>query len=219
MSGEWSVTELRARISDLELKLDGAEQQAKEFENQCAEQGHRVRNALQALSLLLAAQARTARQPELCMRCIARVASICELNEALCGSEKEISVAEFLPALSGSIEQAFGDTVSFETCIEDDVRLDHNHARCLGLIYSEAAMNALKHGFRGLPSGRVRATFRRLEDHWEMIVEDNGVGFEAPASISRHGLGYMNELARQLAGELRFEKLQPGSRVRLTFPA
>jgi len=47
----------------------------------------------------------------------------------------------------------------------------------------------------------------------------SGVGFEPPASVSGHGLGYMTELARQLAGELRFEKLQPGSRVRLTFPA
>ncbi|MGJ0510064.1 MAG: ATP-binding protein [Methylocystis sp.] len=219
MSGERSVNELLTRISELELKVAGAEQQVKEFENRCAEQKHRVRNALQALSLLLSAQARTARQPDLCMRCIARLASICELNEALCGSEKDVSVAEFLPALSRSLEQAFGDKISFEACVEDDVRLDHNRARCLGLIYSEAAMNALKHGFRGLPSGQVRATFRRLKDRWEMVVEDNGVGFEPPASVSGHGLGYMSALARQLAGELRFEKLQPGSQVRLTFPA
>jgi nitrate/nitrite-specific signal transduction histidine kinase len=52
-----------------------------------------------------------------------------------------------------------------------------------------------------------------------MVVEDNGAGFDPPASVSGHGLGYMNELAKQLGGELKFERLQPGSRVRLTFLA
>ncbi len=142
MSGERRVNDLQSRVAELELKLADAERQVEEYANQCAEQQHRVRNALQALSLLLSAQARTAQQPELCMRCIARLASVCELNEALCGNEKDISVAEFLPALTRSIQQAFGDKVSFDTQVEYDIRLDHRRARCLGLIYSEAAMTA-----------------------------------------------------------------------------
>jgi two-component sensor histidine kinase len=219
MPGEGRIEDLRARITELELKLVGAEQQVQEYANQCAEQQHRVRNALQALSLLLSAQARTAQQPELCMRCITRLASVCELNEALCGNEKDISVAEFLPALSGSMQQAFTDKVSFDTQVENDVRLDHRRARCVGLIYSEAAMNALKHGFRDLPCGTLRTTFRRLNEHCEMVVEDNGAGFDPPTSVSGHGLGYMNELAKQLGGELKFERLEPGARVRLTFLA
>lgn len=219
MSGEWPVNELRERITELEQKLSSAEQQVQEYANQCAEQQHRVRNALQALSLLLSAQARTAQQPEHCMRCITRLASVCELNEALCGNEKDISVAEFLPTLTHSIQQAFGDKISFETQVENDVRLDHRRARCLGLICSEAAMNALKHGFRDLLFGKLRTTFRMLNKHCEMVVEDNGVGFDPPASVSGHGLGYMSELAKQLGGELKFERLQPGSRVRLTFLA
>jgi two-component sensor histidine kinase len=219
MPGEERAKDLRARITELELKLLSAEQQIQEYANRCAEQQHRVRNALQALSLLLSAQARTAQQPELCMRCITRLASVCELNEALCGNEKDISVAELLPALSRSIQQAFGDKVSFDTQVENDVRLDHRRARCVGLIYSEAAMNALKHAFRDLPSGILRTRFRTLNEHCEMVIEDNGVGFDPPASVSGHGHGYMSELAKQLRGELKFERLQPGARVRLTFLA
>ncbi len=219
MSGERQADILQARVVELELKLAAAERQVEEYANQCAEQQHRVRNALQALSLLLSAQARTAQQPELCMRCVTRLASVCELNEALCGNDKDISVAEFLTALTRSIEQAFGDKVSFDTQVADDVRLDHRQARCVGLIHSEAAMNALKHGLRGLPAGTLRTRFRRQDDRYEMIVEDNGVGFDPPASVSGHGLGYMSELAKQLGGELKFEGLQPGSRVRLTFLA
>ncbi len=111
--------------------------------------------------------------------------------------------------------QAFGDKISLETTVEDDLRLDHRQARRLGLVFSEAAMNALKHG---MPSGRIRTSFRKAGAGYEMTVEDNGVGFEPPVSVSGHGLGYMSELARQLGGELRPERLQPGSRVRLTFP-
>ncbi len=219
MPREERVEDLRARIAALELELADAARQVQEYASQCAEQQHRVRNALQALSLLLSAQARTAQQPELCMRCITRLASVCELNEALCGNEKDISVAEFLPALSRSIEQAFGDKVRFDTQVENDACLDHRRARCVGLIYSEAAMNALKHGLRDLPSGKLRTTFRRQNDLCEMTIEDNGAGFDAPAYVSGHGLGYMGELAKQLGGELKFERLQPGTRVRLTFLA
>lgn len=213
-----SIEELRARISELEGKLAEAEQRTKEFAGQCAEQQHRIRNALQALSLLLSAQARTTAQPEFCLRCISRLASICELNEALCGNEEQLSVAQLLPALADSIQKAFADRVEFDTHVDDDVRLDHRRARCLGLVYSEAAMNALKHGFPGKASGSMRATFRKQGSLFELIVEDDGVGFVPPAAISGHGLGYMSELADQLAGALQFERLQPGSRVRLTFP-
>jgi glucose-6-phosphate-specific signal transduction histidine kinase len=38
-------------------------------------------------------------------------------------------------------------------------------------------------------------TFWMLNKHCEMVVEDNGVGFDPPASVSGHGLGYMSELA------------------------
>ncbi len=214
-----SIEELRARISELEGKLARSEQRSKEYAGQCAEQQHRIRNALQALSLLLSAQARTTGQPESCLRCISRLASICELNEALCGNEEHVSVAELLPALSRSIEQAFGDKIRFETRVDDDVRLDHRRARCLGLVYSEAAMNALKHGFPDKASGTLRATFRKQGNAFELIVEDDGVGFVPPAAVAGHGLGYMSALSDQLAGELQFERLQPGSRVRLTFPS
>ncbi|MGJ0506269.1 MAG: histidine kinase dimerization/phosphoacceptor domain -containing protein [Methylocystis sp.] len=213
------IEDLRARISELEGKLAEAEQRSKEFAGQCAEQQHRIRNALQALSLLLSAQARTTGQPEFCLRCISRLASICELNEALCGSEEQVSVAQLLPTLAHSIQQAFADRVKFDTHVEDDVRLDHRRARCLGLVYSEAAMNALKHGFPGKASGSLRATFRRQGNVFELIVDDNGVGFVPPASVSGHGLGYMGDLADQLAGAVQFERLQPGARVRLTFPS
>ncbi len=63
-----SIEDLRARISELEGKLAEAEQRSKEYAGQCAEQQHRIRNALQALSLLLSAQARTTGQPEFCLR-------------------------------------------------------------------------------------------------------------------------------------------------------
>jgi hypothetical protein len=59
MPGE-SIVDLRDRIIELEEKLADAQQQSREYSNQCAEQQHRIRNALQALSLLLSAQARTA---------------------------------------------------------------------------------------------------------------------------------------------------------------
>jgi two-component sensor histidine kinase len=214
------VDKLRDQVLELQSRLASAEQECLRLTQQCSEQQHRIRNALQALGLIVAAQAKISNQPEMCVRCISRIASISELNEALCGGDGEILVSEFLPQLLTSVHQAFGDRFDFQIKIEADHHLERNRARCLGLIFCEAAMNALKHGFRDANSGMLLTTFRRRGDNFELIVEDNGKGFDLPFKPREgRGLGYMQELAAQLGGSVTLERLLPGSRVCLRFPA
>jgi two-component system, sensor histidine kinase PdtaS len=209
---------LQAEVEELRSRLAIAEREGVRLAQQCAEQQHRIRNALQALGLIVAAQARGSQHPEQCVRCISRLASISELNEALCEHDGEILVAQFLTRLAISIQQAFGDRFDFETIAEGDGRLDPSRARALGLIFCEAAMNALKHGFKDRSSGRILTHFRQQGDDYELIVEDNGRGIDKPVIQEGHGLGYMKELSDQLRGVLIIEPLYHGARVRLKFP-
>jgi two-component sensor histidine kinase len=210
--------QLQAQVVELRSRLAIAERERAELAQHCAEQQHRIRNALQALGLIIAAQARASQHPEQCVRCISRVASISELNDALCEGEGEITAAHFLTGLSNSIQQAFGDRFDFETTVEVDDRLEPDRARAVGLIFCEAAMNALKHGFKDQSSGRLLTRFSKTGDDYELIVEDDGKGFENPVIQDGHGLGYIKELTNQLGGVLTIEPLPRGSRVRLKFP-
>jgi two-component system, sensor histidine kinase PdtaS len=210
--------QLQAQVFELQSRLAVAERERDELAQHCAEQKHRIRNALQALGLIVAAQARDSRHPEQCVRCISRIGSISELNDALCEGEVEISAAHFLTGLSSSIQQAFGDRFDFETKVEVADCLEPDRARAVGLIFCEAAMNALKHGFKNRSSGRLITCFSRNGDRYELIVEDDGKGFKNLVIQDGHGLGYIKELTNQLGGVLTIEPLQPGSRVRLNFP-
>jgi signal transduction histidine kinase len=59
--------------------------------------------------------------------------------------------------------------------------------------------------------------FRRLSGTFEMTVSDNGVGFDPATTLPGCGTKLMKEIAQQLRGTLRLERLPIGMAVRLTF--
>ncbi|MGJ0508480.1 MAG: ATP-binding protein [Methylocystis sp.] len=158
-------------------------------------------------------------QPEVCARCLTRIANLAELNDSLCGNEGDTLVEPFLSWLLHSIEHAFGEQTVFITRIEANYSLPRNRARCLGLVLCEAVMNSMKHAFRGATSGTLLVTFASVDQGYRLIVADNGVGFEKPVMRKGRGMGYMGELADELQGDLYVESLTRGTRVSLTFPA
>jgi nitrate/nitrite-specific signal transduction histidine kinase len=50
-----------------------------------------------------------------------------------------------------------------------------------------------------------------------MTVSDNGVGFDPAMTLPGRGTKLMKEIAQQLRGTLRLERLPIGMAVRLTF--
>lgn len=209
-----------ARVAELEAQLAAKEQELREVRDRYQELRHRIRNDLQALMAYLSVQARVADEPEYCRRCILRVSAAAELHNLLDYEGTEvISMASFLQALSNTLEKAFQDRISIKTIVDPDINLDHRRAQCVGLIYAEAIMNALKHAFPNDEAGNVEVRFRRLGDTFEMTVSDNGVGFDPATTQPGHGIKLMKELAQQLQGALQLERLPAGARVCLTFAA
>jgi nitrate/nitrite-specific signal transduction histidine kinase len=56
-----------------------------------------------------------------------------------------------------------------------------------------------------------------LSGTFEMTVSDNGVGFDPAMTLPGRGTKLMKEIAQQLRGTLRLERLPIGMAVRLTF--
>jgi two-component sensor histidine kinase len=101
--------------------------------------------------------------------------------------------------------------------IEPSIKLDHRRAQFVGLIYAEAAMNTVKYAFPNDAAGKMEVRFRRLNGTFEMTVSDNGIGFDPATTPPGRGTKLMQEIAQQLQGTLRLERLPIGMAVRLTF--
>ena len=128
-----------------------------------------------------------------------------------------VAEGDYLAALSDTIRKSFGDWITIETMVEPNLNFDHRRAQCVGLIYAEAAMNTLKHAFSSDVVGKMKLQLRQLGDSFEMTVSDDGVGFDPDTTQLGRGIKLMGQIAQQLRGTLRFERLPVGM-VRLTFP-
>jgi len=207
-----------ARVAELEAQLAANEQELRDSKVRYNELRHRIKNDLQGLTLLLSMQARVSSQPDYCGRCVSRLSSAAALHSTLDNDGSgEISMPSYLTALSDTIKNTFGDWIAFETVIEPNIKLDYRRAQFVGLIYAEAAMNTVKYAFPNDAAGKMELRFRRLNGTFEMTVSDNGIGFDPATTPPGRGTKLMNEIAQQLRGTLRLERLPIGMAVRLTF--
>ncbi len=102
----------------------------------------------------------------------------------------------------------------------DPLSLPNDIAVTVGLLFSEAATNALKHAFKNRPDGRLELSLLEQGDELVMRVADNGVGLPPDAlSGSQKSLGMVliNSLAEQLGGSLSLSS-DGGAVITVTFP-
>ncbi|MEM6724680.1 MAG: sensor histidine kinase [Bacteroidota bacterium] len=99
---------------------------------------------------------------------------------------------------------------SFELSIPDhpSMRLSSNQALNLFRIIQEATQNVVKHAqAQGLFIWMKPA---RTANHWQLWIEDNGVGFAAESHpVGHYGMQNMNSRARSMKGEFIIES-SPG---------
>jgi two-component sensor histidine kinase len=208
------------RLAELEARLAATEAELRTERERYRELRHRIRNDLQGLATLISAQARRTERPEGCSGCAMRLRSAAELHNTLDEDEDtEICMSAYLCALSEARRKAFDDRIVGDAIAEQDICLDFRRAQCVGLVYVEAATNAMKHAFPGGMEGQIEARLRRVGDNVELTVVDDGVGYDPEPGSKGDGVELMRGLARQLQGELQLIRLEKGTMVRLVFPA
>jgi two-component sensor histidine kinase len=91
----------------------------------------------------------------------------------------------------------------------------------VGLILNELLTNAYKYAFPESKSGHIKVVFQRIEDHYELEVNDNGVGLPADhAERIKKSLGHnlVKGLVRQLEGTIDWQQTcQVGTFVKISF--
>lgn len=205
---------------DLSAEVERLKRELERANHRYSELRHRISNELQTYLILFSAQRKRANQPDFCEMCVSRICATAVLHETLDFGDvdEEASMTHFLPALAAVLKVAFAGRVEFLTSVEPNILLDQQRAQRVGLVYTEAVVNALKHGFADGAQGNIQTYFRRIGDFLELTIANDGATYD-PAAPRGCGLQFMRDLAQQMDGGLSLEPLEKGLLVRLKFPA
>lgn len=128
---------------------------------------------------------------------------------------------DFLELLEGRVSSMVAGTgVSIECRHEGDrIPMPDLIAGNLLLLAQEAVTNALKHS----GASKIDILFRQAAGHWELVIADNGRGFDMMAAPGREeghfGLQGMRERTKRLGGEIEMASSpEHGTTLRVRIP-
>jgi signal transduction histidine kinase len=129
---------------------------------------------------------------------------------------EQVGLDAALQGHAGELKQLTGMAVEIKTHLESEV-ICPNVALCLYRVAQEALRNAAKHS----GSQRAEVTVRRVAGGLEMVIADQGRGFDSSNERPNRGLGLtsMEERLRSVGGTLKIESApQKGTRVSAHVP-
>jgi two-component sensor histidine kinase len=131
----------------------------------------------------------------------------------------QVPLAPYLQAIALTLQRAFDGDLEIETSLASGVSLPRERASLVGLILHEAITNARKYAFPDGRRGKARTEVRRVGNTLELLVSDDGVGFDPETVKQGVGTQLMHNLARQLNGSMHYGKALKGTELHLSFPA
>ncbi|WFU34484.1 sensor histidine kinase [Bradyrhizobium brasilense] len=183
------------------------------------EMAHRTKNNLAILGGMIRLEARHG-GPEVAAALEAtarRVQVMAEVYDHLVLKEdsRSVNMRYFLNDVVEKVFQSLAPSgpVAFQVVCED-ILLPNNHALAIGMITNELVTNSLKYAFPGDRPGNV-VVFLSKGDGIELSASDNGIGLREGAEPGGLGSRIVHLLTQQLEGEITYERLDPGLRVRM----
>jgi len=192
---------------------------------------HRVKNNLQVVSSLLRLQSDKFAEPavrDVFSECRDRINAMARLHEQLY-DERGQSHLDFAPHLRELTEMLLrshtpADCKLMLSLSADQVPLNLDQSILLSLIANELLLNALKHAFRGRPTGKLDAELSATRDRVTLTIRDDGNGFvPLPTEIQEQrgtGIDLVQAMSRQLGGEFAVNRMPAGGTcATISFPS
>ena len=88
-----------------------------------------------------------------------------------------------------------------------------------GLIISEIVSNSLKYAFPNEMHGEILVSLKSVEDGYELIISDNGIGLPAELDIDNYkslGLILVKSLTEQIDGKITIKR-NHGTEFKINF--
>jgi chemotaxis protein methyltransferase CheR len=170
---------------------------------------HRIANSLQIIASILMLKASTVQSEETRLHlqdAHKRVISVAAVQQHLHASARgdPIAIGPYLSKLCATLARSMiGESraVSMEV-VANAGTVSSSDAVSIGLIVTEAVINALKHAFpTDKPDGRIVVAYHVEGPNWTLSIGDNGIGRPKESSgDTKAGLGtsIVNALAQQL---------------------
>ncbi|MGE5506462.1 MAG: MASE3 domain-containing protein [Actinomycetota bacterium] len=210
------ITVRKAMEEDLQASLD---------ENRAllVEVHHRVRNNLHIVFSMLQMQGWRMSDSRLRHHfdeAGGRILALAKVHEMACQQDSvaDVEFARYVRAMCDDLMRMYGvahDWMAVEIDA-DRIPLAMDKAVPLGLVVHELASNAIKHAF-DRPGGRLGITLHIGEGLVELIVADNGRGFDPAAAEGGLGMRMVEALVQQLRGTVAFDGAG-GTTVVVRFP-
>ncbi len=179
---------------------------------------HRVKNNLQSVASLLQMQPIPR---EIKANMGQRIAAMSAVHEHIYRSNSfsVVRVRDYLHTLVENIRAGHDPDVEVVDQLED-LAVDKDAATPLGLILNEVVANAFKHAFEDGRPGVLTVRLTRCEDgRGQLVIEDNGIGFDPEQPAKGIGRRLIGALTSQIGGEASFASMAgTGSRFTLRFP-
>ncbi|MCS3924939.1 PAS domain S-box protein [Methanosalsum natronophilum] len=175
---------------------------------------HRVKNNLQVINSLLNMQSRVFQDQPMVVDALEdsqnRIRTMSLAHEKLYKTDVvgSIELYDYIKTLTNSIKKTYY-TEDTKVSVELDIAkmyLDMDVVIPLGIIINECVTNSYKHAFVDQDEGTIKISFKESEDHYKMVVQDDGIGIP-------EDLDYMNQntlgckiidlLSKQLQGDLK----------------
>ena len=189
---------------------------------------HRVKNNLQVLNSFLNLERRTYKDNpnRILDNMQARLSSLALLHEKTYNTDDfiNINLADYMKDQDATLHMLFGaKDINFTSEVDPEIHLSINIITPLLLIVDELTMNAIKHAFPDpdMPNKTISKKIDFVDEHvCELILKDNGAGLKDPDALTNHNLGWeiINNLTRQINGELEILDCEVGTGFRIVFP-
>jgi two-component sensor histidine kinase len=241
--------EVQRRTRELQIALNDRERVNEELKTALNTQGllmneldHRVKNNLQMISSLIVMQSRNIPDPEIrksLVSMLERVEALSAVHRRLyqSGDVSRFDLAEFSRDLARDLVSASNrPNVRLEFDLEP-VEVSADRAAPIALMVNELVTNSLKHAFADNRSGRIALSAKRIDGHYCVSIEDDGVGMsrddelehlghdghgkhDAPDGIRSGSFGksLVEALGRQVRATTQWVHANPGTRVEIRWP-
>ncbi len=176
---------------------------------------HRVKNNLQVISSLLNMQSKLFEDEDVrdaFLDSQNRIRSMSLAHEKLYSTDKagQIEMADYIKSLVDYISQLYKpiNKTILTKLNTDTIYFDMDTAIPLSLLLNEIITNSYKHAFVGKDKGTISISFKKMEQEYQLVVQDDGTGFPeniGPENSNSLGFRIINLLSKQLFAEIEVD--------------
>ena len=115
----------------------------------------------------------------------------------------KIYMTDYLNEICAKISQAYSLNRNIKTVVDAPVYLQGKKAQTIGFIVNELVTNSFKYAFSGMPNGEINVICKQQQKGYQLLVADDGNGFDESTVTKGQGIELVGGLTQQLSASMK----------------